>query len=1559
MWQPSSPPPSHKNSTPRPMPTQPTAATSLANAFYGASAAAPLTTVIAAPPIGLVGNHDVKIPLNKLHVNDNMASSNSSATCFGATDTVETAPTAAQAAAAATAAAAAAAIYYNAATASTLFPSPASLGFMAHLQQYMKTRRSFGANADGGVAEVSHKPTSITPHPWPATTYDEFATNTTSKTTSNGHLLMAPTPGHATNMLMTSSSTHHSPTTSGLNGKLPATGALDLLPLDILTNTFMHLNALHLSHHMAGAITPVNSVLPSNAVESINTTTMAAAVAAAAAAATSKSYGQLPNSEAIAAAAMLSVPLNLTPPSPPAATTTTATTLPLHHPYFQMEHQRLHQQRQHQHLETLNTNSSAIKLTTSKPGESFQNDNEADYHDDDVGVHNYTTKSSSSSPMTGKSVITSTKSGVCNLFRSCNSPNTTTCNTSSSTNCDVRRALRKRNREREREREPHKRLKTGSPNSIHYRHHPLQQQQKQQHHHHHNHHLRGTPQYYNTFDVSSQEINTTTSQSPENQSNIAAIADDYNDDDDEEESLLPPPKKKWIRHYLNDENNGVTTTTAATTTTTSFMLVSNPSGLSPNPARELAVHKQHHHQCDHEDMLIDVECDDEDEQRQQQQQNRVTKSPKSPIMQTATKFTLIDSNGGIIGNADRQPMLLAATTNGGSIRIIQQPQGLNPKTISIPLNGKQIPIVTAVPYQLSPTQQQTLNNTTTTTNNNGSNSGGAGGLVHRHKQFIPLTPPPMASRKFVEPSQSRIRSYSLSSHKFSANLHHNNHHQMHVQNSNGNSGGGNSMLVDDIPPTQQHSGGYAAGSGLTSNSPPRQGGSGGSHYMHMINATGSQQAGSAGGNTHVTHVTPRRRTISSTSNGAGTREVHNKLEKNRRAHLKECYEQLKSQLSLKDEDRRKTSNLAILGEALKCVQTFKKHNQELEAEWEHLANDKINLQKRIVTLKRELGPKYEQIFSGIFPDIEVGSIPSERDTINDTHSLSSGRGSTLYSSSSSLSSGGSNGSNSNGSSNAMSSPVGAGLQTAMPTAISPVITKINSSNNNTNNSTSPITINSNHVVLQHQRKHPITTTIQAVAIPTQVVAAAGGGSGAASIAGGNNSPPIGSPNALLTFGGASGSSVPLSLTAKNISATAITRGSPTPSTPSPSPSSSSGVSSSSSLISSSPPINGVISNNGRNVTVNIPNGLKLQAANGIGGTVTAHTITGTIGNGAASAAATIIATSAPAQGVNNTNNAVAAVAGGHNQQSAFSATQTPQLQYNGGGGGGRKKNNSNNHNMIMDTKQHSHSPASEDAEQPAAKFLKVLNSTSLLSNGGGGGLNDGITANVFVNGQKMLLTNNSLMGNNNGAPHSSKLTLTNGKLFSNGSCNSSSSITTNELCRLPGGAELNILNNNNANNNPTTTTLATAFYHANGKITVLNGGLPPSSSPSSTTSLAGGPTPASTTFNGQTVTNGILLKDASSVTPLLLAAAVPSTTTSSPSSNTTNSLHFSGNFAQLLAAANSSNNNSLSVASATAGVSGHGNINGANLFTMEKANTKTASKHSHVAWRSEAAATTN
>jgi MAX-binding protein len=51
---------------------------------------------------------------------------------------------------------------------------------------------------------------------------------------------------------------------------------------------------------------------------------------------------------------------------------------------------------------------------------------------------------------------------------------------------------------------------------------------------------------------------------------------------------------------------------------------------------------------------------------------------------------------------------------------------------------------------------------------------------------------------------------------------------------------------------------------------------------------------------------------------AGTREVHNKLEKNRRAHLKECFEQLKKQLTLMP-DEKKTSNLSILGAAIRHI----------------------------------------------------------------------------------------------------------------------------------------------------------------------------------------------------------------------------------------------------------------------------------------------------------------------------------------------------------------------------------------------------------------------------------------------------------------------------------------------------------------------------------------------------------------------------------------------------------------------------------------------------------------
>uniref|UniRef100_W8BPL3 Max-binding protein MNT n=2 Tax=Ceratitis capitata TaxID=7213 RepID=W8BPL3_CERCA len=398
-------------------------------------------------------------------------------------------------------------------------------------------------------------------------------------------------------------------------------------------------------------------------------------------------------------------------------------------------------------------------------------------------------------------------------------------------------------------------------------------------------------------------------------------------------------------------------------------------------------------------------------------------------------------------------------------------------------------------------------------------------------------------------------------------------------------------------------------------SPPRHS-STGSHYLQMMSAqhaiAGSHVTPSIGG-------TGRRRTISSNSNGAGTREVHNKLEKNRRAHLKECYEQLKNQLPLKEDERKKTSNLAILGEAIKYVKTLKKQDQDLEAEVEQLAKTKINSQLKLVSLKRELGPKYEQMFPGPFLDFDLSN--GEKDNLNETASLSSGRGSILYSSSSSLSSGGSNGSTT------MSSPVGPSL--SQPSALSPVISKVSATNNisssasGNNNSSNICLASKSSGTFDHNQLHQIrpTPSVLDISSVTSVM-------------------PINAAVSLGNGGIVNMSSTALSLTAKNISSMSLTRDSPTPSTPSPSPSTSSCVSSSSSLISSSPPraINGIIS--GRSVTVSIPNNVKFTSSGHGTSRLTAPVAESTVGNRTSSAPATIIATSSPSNGVTSTNNAI-------------------------------------------------------------------------------------------------------------------------------------------------------------------------------------------------------------------------------------------------------------------------------------------------------------------------------
>ncbi|KAK7475037.1 hypothetical protein BaRGS_00033718 [Batillaria attramentaria] len=86
--------------------------------------------------------------------------------------------------------------------------------------------------------------------------------------------------------------------------------------------------------------------------------------------------------------------------------------------------------------------------------------------------------------------------------------------------------------------------------------------------------------------------------------------------------------------------------------------------------------------------------------------------------------------------------------------------------------------------------------------------------------------------------------------------------------------------------------------------------------------------------------------------GAGTREVHNKLEKNRRAHLKECFDVLKKQIPQLEE--KKTSNLGILRGSLKLIQTLKRKERENELELQRLAQEKSRLRHRFERLHNEL-----------------------------------------------------------------------------------------------------------------------------------------------------------------------------------------------------------------------------------------------------------------------------------------------------------------------------------------------------------------------------------------------------------------------------------------------------------------------------------------------------------------------------------------------------------------------------------------------------------------------------
>ncbi|XP_075219067.1 uncharacterized protein LOC142323388 isoform X3 [Lycorma delicatula] len=153
----------------------------------------------------------------------------------------------------------------------------------------------------------------------------------------------------------------------------------------------------------------------------------------------------------------------------------------------------------------------------------------------------------------------------------------------------------------------------------------------------------------------------------------------------------------------------------------------------------------------------------------------------------------------------------------------------------------------------------------------------------------------------------------------------------------------------------------------------------------------------------------------------GTREVHNNLEKKRRAQLKECFELLKKQVPISPEEK-KTSNLSILHSAIRYIQTLRRKDREYEHELERLAREKIAAQQRLAALKKDLSAQWDHIdFNTLLPnslepelrrhsqsDVEEedrGDICSiQKMTAHLKCSTGAGTGGTVYSSPSSLSS---------------------------------------------------------------------------------------------------------------------------------------------------------------------------------------------------------------------------------------------------------------------------------------------------------------------------------------------------------------------------------------------------------------------------------------------------------------------------------------------------------------------------------------------------------------------------
>jgi len=88
---------------------------------------------------------------------------------------------------------------------------------------------------------------------------------------------------------------------------------------------------------------------------------------------------------------------------------------------------------------------------------------------------------------------------------------------------------------------------------------------------------------------------------------------------------------------------------------------------------------------------------------------------------------------------------------------------------------------------------------------------------------------------------------------------------------------------------------------------------------------------------------------------SSTREVHNRLEKNRRAHLKMCFDELAAECDL---DPKKASNLTVIRSAYKYIMSLRRKERENEKNLANLVQEKIRRQNLLEELKREF-PGYK------------------------------------------------------------------------------------------------------------------------------------------------------------------------------------------------------------------------------------------------------------------------------------------------------------------------------------------------------------------------------------------------------------------------------------------------------------------------------------------------------------------------------------------------------------------------------------------------------------------------